>query len=388
MDANVDAGLLTHFRDLADPRINRRKRHMLLDVILIGILSIVCNGEGFTDMELFGKSKYKWLKQFLALPNGIPSHDTFRRVFARIDPRRFEACFRSWTQAVNARLSPNPSDLSQAGEVVAIDGKTLRGSFDTFLAQNPIQMVSAWASGTHLTLGQVTVDSKSNEITAIPELLRLLELAGCIVTIDAIGCQKEIAQAIVAKGADYLLAVKGNQPHLCEEVRELFDCAQEDDFRDIEHDFCKVTTKGHGRIEVRRCWTIFDPDYLAYIRDRKDWARLSALVRFEYERHEGDKVTRHSRYYITSLSGNARQILNAVRNHWSIESLHWMLDITFQEDGNRTRKDNSPENLSTLRRIAINLAKQDRATKASLKGKRRMAGWDENYLLRLVFGQF
>ncbi len=388
MVANDDVGLLAHFRNLPDPRINRRKRHLLLDVLVIGIFSVVCGAEGFTDMELFGRSKYKWLKQFLALPNGIPSHDTFRRVFARIDPHQFEACFRAWVQAVHARLSASAANSGQEGEVVAIDGKTLRGSFDTFLAQNPVQLVSAWASGAHLILGQVKVDSKSNEITAIPELLRLLELQGCIVTIDAIGCQKDIAQTIIGKGSDYVLAVKDNQPHLAEELRELFTCAEEDGYRAIAHDFCQETTKGHGRIEVRRCWTIFDPDYLAYIRDRRDWVKLSALVRYEYERHEGDKVGRHSRYYITSLAGNARQTLQAVRHHWGIEnSVHWVLDISFHEDGNRTRRDNSPENLSILRRIAVNLAKLDRTSDASIRGKRLKAGWDNDYLLQLVFGE-
>jgi predicted transposase YbfD/YdcC len=383
----ADASLIAHFSQLCDPRINRRKQHLLLDIVVIGVLAVICGADAWTEMELFGKAKRKWLKAFLALPNGIPSHDTFARVFARIDPRQFEACFRSWTQDLAAAQLTPPTAASQAGEVVAIDGKALRGSFDTFLGQNPIQMVSAWVSANRVVLGQVKVNEKSNEIRAIPELLQLLELSGSIVTIDAIGCQKEIAKTIIDQGCDYVLAVKANQPHLHEELRELFRCAEEDGYREVEHDVCKMTTKGHGRIEIRRCWTISDPDYLAYIRDRAGWTKLSALVRFEYERHERDKVTRHRRYYITSLAGKARQLLAAVRNHWSIEnSLHWVLDIAFREDQSRIRKDHGPENFALLRRMAINLAKQDHTIKVGVKSKRLKAGWDEDYLLHLLFG--
>lgn len=378
MTCVTDASLIKHFSSLVDPRIDRRKQHLLVHIVVIAILAVICGADNWTAVELFGRAKQKWLDELLSLPNGIPSHDTFGRVFARLDATRFEACFRAWVQAATVTLP---------AQVIAIDGKTLRGSFDTFLGKTAIQMVSAWATASHLVLGQVKVDDKSNEIPAIPELLRLLEIKGCIVTIDAMGCQKAIAQAIVQKEGDYVLAVKDNQEHLHQELIELFACAAEDDFRDVQHDYCKVTSKGHGRLEIRRCWTIFDPDYLRYIRDRDRWPQLSSLVLIEYERRQGKRVTIERRYYISSLPGEARQILTVVRSHWGIEnSLHWVLDIAFDEDRSRIRKDNGPENFSLLRRIAVNLAQQDQTTKAGVRSKRLKAAWDEQYLLKLLLG--
>lgn len=374
----TDASLIKHFGSMVDPRIDRRKQHLLVHIIVIAILAVLCGADNWVDVELFGRAKQKWLDELLSLPNGIPSHDTFGRVFARLDATQFEACFRAWVQAATVALP---------AQVIAIDGKTLRGSFDAFLGKTAIQVVSAWATASHLVLGQVKVDDKSNEITAIPELLQLLETKGCIVTIDAMGCQKAIAQAIVDKDCDYVLAVKGNQEHLHQEVIELFACAAEDDFRDVQHDYCKVTSKGHGRLEIRRCWTIFDPDFLRYIRDRDRWPNLSSLALVEYERRQGERVTIERRYYISSLPGVAGQILTVVRSHWGVEnSLHWVLDVAFAEDHSRIRKDNGPENFSLLRRIAVNLVQQDKTTKAGVKGKRLKAALDEQYLLKLLLG--
>jgi predicted transposase YbfD/YdcC len=374
----TDASLIKHFASMVDPRIDRRKRHLLVHIIVIAVLAVLCGADNWVDVELFGRAKQKWLDELLSLSNGIPSHDTFGRVFARLDATQFEACFRAWMQATTVALP---------AQVIAIDGKTLRGSFDTFLGKTAIQMVSAWATASHLVLGQVKVDDKSNEITAIPELLQLLETKGCIVTIDAMGCQKAIAKTIVQKDCDYVLAVKGNQEHLHQEVIELFACAAEDDFRDVQHDYCQVTSKGHGRLDIRRCWTIFDPDFLRYIRDRDRWSKLSSLALVEYERRRGERVTIERRYYIASLPGVARQILTVVRSHWGVENnLHWVLDVSFDEDHSRIRKDNGPENFSLLRRIAVNLVQQDKTTKAGVKGKRLKAALDEQYLVKLLLG--
>jgi predicted transposase YbfD/YdcC len=378
------ASVIEHFSEVKDPRINRRKRHLLLDIIAIAISAVICGADGWTDVERFGKAKIKWLKRFLSLPHGIPSHDTFGRVFARLDPEEFQRCFLEWVRAV--------SEVT-GGQVVPIDGKTLRHSFDTLAGKSAIQMVSAWAGANQLVLGQVKVDEGSNEITAIPALLQLLEIRGCIVTIDAIGCQKEIAQKIVEKEADYVLALKENQGRTFGDVKSLFQFGQETHFKGIEHDFWQSVDKGHGRIEVRRCWTISDPLYLDYVLDldhvleRGTWSKLGSLVMVASERREGDAVMVQSRYYLSSLPGNAREALRAVRGHWGIEnSLHWVLDIAFREDDCRVRKDNGPQNLAVLRHIALNLLKQDTTAKCGTRAKRLKAGWDEEYLSKILFG--
>jgi len=379
MNNKPGSSITDHFGRLEDPRIERTKLHELLDIIVIAICAIICGADDWTEVELFGNAKLSWLRTFLELSNGIPSHDTFGRVFARLNPEQFQQCFLEWVQAVSAVTG---------GQVIAIDGKVLRGSCDRVLGKAGIAMVSAWATANHLVLGQVKVDDKSNEITAIPKLLQVLEIAGCIVTIDAIGCQTEIAQAIVDLDADYVLAVKENQGHLYEDVKGLFDAAQELNFKDVPHDYCKTTDKGHGRLEIRQCWTICDAGLVNYLRNRAGWRNLRTIVKVVAERRVNGETSRQDRYFISSLDGDARRLLRAVRSHWGIEnSLHWVLDIAFDEDHQRVRKDNGPANFAVLRHIALNLLKQDKTVKAGIKAKRLKAGWDEPYLLKVLFGQ-
>jgi len=379
MNNKPGSSITDHFGRLEDPRIERTKLHELLDIIVIAICAIICGADDWTEVELFGNAKLSWLRTFLELSNGIPSHDTFGRVFARLNPEQFQQCFLEWVQAVSAVTG---------GQVIAIDGKVLRGSCDRVLGKAGIAMVSAWATANHLVLGQVKVDDKSNEITAIPKLLQVLEIAGCIVTIDAIGCQTEIAQAIVDLDADYVLAVKENQGHLYEDVKGLFDAAQELNFKDVPHDYCKSTDKGHGRLEIRQCWTICDAALVNYLRNRAGWRNLRTIVKVVAERRVNGETSRQDRYFISSLDSDARRMLRAVRSHWGIEnSLHWVLDIAFDEDHQRVRKDNGPANFAVLRHIALNLLKQDKTVKVGIKAKRLKAGWDEPYLLKILFGQ-
>lgn len=367
-----------HFNSLEDPRLERTKRHQLLDIIAIAICGVICGADSWVDLELFGHSKQEWLQRFLSLPNGIPSHDTFGRVFARVDPREFADCFTNWVKSV--------SQLTQ-GQVIAIDGKTLRRAHDRANGKSAIHMVSAWASANHLILGQTKVDNKSNEITAIPELLDVLKLSGCIVTIDAMGCQRGIAQQIVDQGADYVLALKGNQRQLYAEVVDTFTGGLENGFADLEHDFHQTVGKGHGRIETRQCWVVSDPEVLQYLREPKAWPGLNSVVRVSSKRLVGDQASEEHRYYLSSLKGDARRILEATRTHWEIENcLHWVLDIAFDEDDCRVRAGHAPQNLGMLRHIALNLLKKEQTSKGGIKAKRKRAGWDEDYL-RLVLSQ-
>ena len=374
----IGAPIVEYFQALDDPRIDRTKRHNLLDIVTIAICGAICGADNWVDIELFGNCKEEWFKSFLELPNGIPSHDTFGDVFARLDPEQFQGCFIEWVQAV--------AKLTQ-GEVVAIDGKTVRRSHDRTLGKGAIHMVNVWASANGLVLGQAKVDEKSNEITAIPKLLKLLDLAGCLVTIDAMGCQTEIAREIVEAEADYLLAVKENQGNLYEDVRDLFQGAEEFGFEGVPYDFARTLNKNHGRIETRECWVITDPDCLDYIQNRQQWANLNAVVKVTAHRETGAETSVQSRYYITSLSGQAKTLLEATRSHWSIEnSLHWTLDVTFREDLSRVRKDHGPQNLAVLRQIALNLLKKETTLKRGIQGKRHKAGWVEDYLLKVLLG--
>jgi predicted transposase YbfD/YdcC len=379
MNAEPTAAISKHFASLEDPRIERTKLHQLLDIIVIAICAIICGADDWVEVALFGNAKLAWLRTFLALPNGIPSHDTFGRVFARLNPEQFQQCFLAWIQAVSAVTH---------GQVIAIDGKVLRGSCNRVLGKAGIDMVSAWATANHLVLGQVKVDDKSNEITAIPKLLQVLEIAGCIVTIDAIGCQTAIAQAIVDLEADYVLVVKENQGHLYEDIQALFDGAQEVNFKDVAHTYAKTTDKGHGRLEIRQCWAIADAALVNYLRNRAGWRNLRTIVKVVAERRLNGETSVETRYFITSLEGDARRLLRVIRDHWGIENgLHWVLDIAFNEDHQRVRKDHGPANFAVLRHIAVNLLKHETTVKAGIKAKRLKAGWDEPYLLRVLLGQ-
>jgi predicted transposase YbfD/YdcC len=376
MQPSPSASVEKHFAAVSDPRIERTKQYLLIDIITIAICAVIAGADDWNAIAAFGRAKRQWFKRFLRLPHGIPSHDTFRRVFLLLDPVEFEDAFLRWVQAL--------AQLAEL-EVVAIDGKTVRRSHDGLLGKHAIHMVSAWATSNRLVLGQLKVDEKSNEITAIPELLQRLVLHGCIVTTDAIGCQTEIADAIVARGGDYVLALKGNQDGLFREVQELFADAEAEQFKAVLHDHCKHTHKDHGRLEIRHCWTIADPDYLTCLKRLAEWPNLRTLIKVQCERRTGTETTVETRYFIGSIPNDAKLAVHAVRAHWQIENqLHWTLDISFREDDCRLRKGNGAENFAVLRHIALNLLQQETSEKMGLKNKRLRAAWDEAYLLKVL----
>lgn len=399
--------LIDHFADLEDPRIDRTKDHPLINVLFIAICAVISGAEGWTDMETFGESKRKWLAQFLDLSNGTPSDDTFRRVISRLNPTAFEDRFRRWTAAVGRRIEREDSEdsknegsgsFSEAG-VIALDGKTLRGSVDrdkSTLAREgtskaPLHLVSAWASDKRLVLAQERVEEKTNEISALPEVLAALGLEDSLVTIDAIGTQKDIVRQIQNQGGDYVLALKSNHPRLYGDVKAFFADAVDRGLPGMDPDQTREVDGGHGRVEVRQCWATGDVEWLD---DRDKWPSLSSLAMVEARRSESTwdeeaeqrswKEMAERRYYISSLPPSAERIGKAVRSHWGIENrVHWVLDVSFQEDSSRIRKGNAPENVGLLRRIAMNALRQIEDRK-SLKARRKKAGWDERYLEKIL----
>jgi predicted transposase YbfD/YdcC len=365
------------FADLPDPRVERTKRHQLLDLITIAVCAVVSGADTWVDVEGWGLAKQEWLATFLDLPGGIPSHDTFGRVFARLDPDAFERCFLRWIQTV----LPAP-----AGEVIAIDGKVLRRSHDRGGGRAAIDLVSAWAEERRLVLGQQAVDAASNEITAVPALLELLALEGAIVTVDALHCQTATADAIRAKGADYVLALKTNQPQAHDAVATFFAEALRESWRDVAHEHLVTEDAGHGRLETRRYWTSTDTELLAYLgRETEHWPDLGCVGMVERVRVTDAGTSRETSYYLSSLDGEVAAFARAVRSHWGIENReHWVLDMAFREDESRVRVGDGAENVGVLRRIALNLIRLDRSRKGSVHTKRLKAGWDQNYLLHLL----
>lgn len=359
------------FGQLDDPRIDRKKLHPMPEILLLTLCAVICGAESWGDIETFGKSKLDFLRQYLPYEHGIPSDDTLRRFFRAIDTTQFQRLFVEW---IRAWLSPEV-----AGKVVAIDGKTLRGSHDG--GQSPIHLVSAFASEAGIVLGQVKTSEKSNEITAIPELLEWLDVRGATVTIDAMGCQKAIAEKIIAKGGDYLLALKGNQSGLYDDVCLHFEQPAPASLTRMTR--AETIDKGHGRIEVRQCRASTDIDWLRV--RHPEWKNLGSVVAIDSERHSGDMTTQETRYFISSSLVPAQQLLAAVRLHWGIENqLHWVLDMSFGEDQSRIRKDNAPTNVAIIRHAALNMIRQAKKKRMTIKLMRKAAGWDDSVLTDIL----
>jgi len=370
------ADLITHLSKITDPRSAQGKRHELVEIIIIAICGIICGADDWVMIEHFGKAKKEWLERFLTLPHGIPSHDTFGHVFSLINPQEFEKCFMEWVQEISSMTK---------GQLIAMDGKTVRRSHDRTNGKEAIHLVSAWATHNGVVMGQVKVDDKSNEITAIPELLKMLEVEGCIISIDAMGTQKEIISTILEEKGDYLLAVKKNQEKLYQQIDLAYSIDRKNEFKDAPYDFAKTVNKNHGRIETRHCWVTSDPEYIHYVDPEGNWENLKCVVIIEATRTIKDRTTSQTRYFISSLRIGAAQMMKYIRQHWEIENkLHWSLDVAFKEDESRVRVGHAPENLAVIRKMAFNLLRQNKSKKCGAKTKRMLCGLDTNFLLEVL----
>jgi predicted transposase YbfD/YdcC len=362
-------GIIAYLKNIKEPRKTKSIQHKLIDILAIAICAVISGAEGWDDIAQYGRQKIQWLKTFLELPHGIPSHDTFARVFGLIDPEEFRKSFLSWVNEITELVH---------GEVIAVDGKTARRSHSD--GKHPLHVVSAWATQNCLVLGQLATEEKSNEITAIPKLLDMLLVKGHVVTIDAMGCQKDIAAKIKAKEADYVLALKGNQATIHDEVKKIFNQPTSP----MNANFHEETSRDHGRMETRKCGSII-LGAVNYFKEQALWAGLKSIIKIESIRTVKNKTTKETRYYLSSLKTTARKFNRIIRSHWGIEnSLHWVLDMSFREDESRIRAGHSAENLGILRHMALNLLKQENTLKRGVKGKRLMAGWDNDYLLKVL----
>lgn len=369
----MNTSISRHFGTLPDPRIDRCKRHNLIDIVTITLCAVISNTDRWEDIEAYAHAKEELLHTFLELPNGIPSHDTFERVFARLDPTAFQTSFLNWVAEIRSKLP---------GDVVAIDGKTPRGSRDSPINLAPIHMLSAWCSANELVLGQLRTADKSNEITAIPLLLDMLDIKGCIVTIDALGCQTAIAETIIEQGADYLLACKANQEYLHDDIVSLFQTELQQSIEHSSLSYYRTVDESHGRRETREYWS---SDQLETLRTRERWKGVHSVAMVRSERQTLNGRSTETRYYISSLPKDAQKAAQAIRAHWTIENqLHWVLDVVLHEDQNQTRMAHSAHNLAIIRHIAVNILRQEASLKKSLRQKRLRAGWDDDYMLKVL----
>jgi len=371
-----ESNIMSYFADMEDPRSGQNITHPLINIVTIAILAVICGADGWVDVERYGNAKKDWLSSFLDLEKGIPSHDTFGRFFRWLDEEVFQAHFVQWTASLCQQTK---------GQLVAMDGKKLRRSQERRKGRDGIWMVSAWMSENRLVLAQKKVDDKSNEITAIPELLAQLDITGCIVTLDALNSQTAIAQQIVDAQADYILAVKENQGTLYEDLQMLFEGFEYEHYQEVIYQTAQSQNEGHDRQEFRQIWVASEAEYRNYLRRGKLWANLKSLIKLVSVRVLPNKTETSTRYFISSWEASAQDFMAAIRDHWQIENgLHWVLDVAFREDESRIRKNHAPQNMAVLRHLALNLLKQETSVKVGIAAKRKMAGWDNDYLLKVV----